>query len=79
MDQLRAPERRPGARIDADEEWIRRSGVVTRRFAGPDGTVVTMAAEAARKAMARSRTSPNAIDRVRPAAMSLLERAPGLR
>jgi 3-oxoacyl-[acyl-carrier-protein] synthase-3 len=40
-------------RIDSTDEWIRsRSGIVTRRFAAPDQTVGSMAADAARTALA---------------------------
>ncbi|MFE2571695.1 beta-ketoacyl-ACP synthase III [Streptomyces mirabilis] len=65
------------ARIDSSDAWIRRrSGIVTRRFAGPDETVVTMAAEAARKAMAQSGTHPSEVGMVLLATMSFLEQAP---
>ncbi|GGZ33090.1 beta-ketoacyl-ACP synthase III [Streptomyces poonensis] len=65
------------ARIDSSDEWIRRrSGIVSRRFAGPDETVITMAVEAARKAMAQSGTQPGDVDMVLLATMSFLEQAP---
>ncbi|MCG0283770.1 beta-ketoacyl-ACP synthase III [Streptomyces sp. PSAA01] len=65
------------SRIDSTDEWIRRrSGIVTRRFAGPDETVISMAAEAARKAMAQSGTDPGEVDMVLLATMSFLEQAP---
>ncbi|MEU3776659.1 beta-ketoacyl-ACP synthase III [Streptomyces sp. NPDC032472] len=65
------------ARIDSSDEWIRRrSGIVTRRFAGPGETVITMAAEAARKAMAQSGTHPGDVGMVLLATMSFLEQAP---
>ncbi|WP_333767849.1 beta-ketoacyl-ACP synthase III [Streptomyces sp. IBSBF 2435] len=65
------------ARIDSSDEWIRRrSGIASRRFAGPDETVITMAAEAARKAMAQSGTDPDEVDMVLLATMSFLEQAP---
>ncbi|MEU5629387.1 beta-ketoacyl-ACP synthase III [Streptomyces tendae] len=64
-------------RIESSDEWIRRrSGIVTRRFAGPDETVISMAAEAARKAMAQSGTDPAEVDAVLLATMSFLEQAP---
>jgi 3-oxoacyl-[acyl-carrier-protein] synthase-3 len=41
--------------IDSTDEWIReRSGIVTRRFAAPDESVVDMATSAASKALAAS-------------------------
>jgi 3-oxoacyl-[acyl-carrier-protein] synthase-3 len=50
-------------RIDSSDEWIRsRSGIVTRRFAGPDETVGAMAAEAAGKALAGAGLSPADMD-----------------
>ncbi len=65
------------ARIDSSDAWIRRrSGIVSRRFAGPGETVITMAAEAARKAMAQSGTDPAEVDAVLLATMSFLEQAP---
>ncbi len=65
------------ARIESSDEWIRRrSGIVTRRFAGPGETVISMAAEAARKAMAQSGTDPAEVDAVLLATMSFLEQAP---
>ncbi|GGW42127.1 3-oxoacyl-[acyl-carrier-protein] synthase 3 protein 1 [Streptomyces lucensis JCM 4490] len=64
-------------RIDSSDEWIRRrSGIASRRFAGPDETVIGMAAEAARKAMAQSGTQPDEVDMVLLATMSFLEQAP---
>ncbi|MFG3378780.1 beta-ketoacyl-ACP synthase III [Streptomyces tendae] len=64
-------------RIESSDEWIRRrSGIVTRRFAGPGETVISMAEEAARKAMAQSGTDPAEVDAVLLATMSFLEQAP---
>ncbi|MBP0455725.1 MULTISPECIES: beta-ketoacyl-ACP synthase III [unclassified Kitasatospora] len=64
-------------RIDSSDAWIRRrSGIATRRFAGPGETVITMAAEAARKAMAQSGTHPDDVGMVLLATMSFLEQAP---
>jgi len=38
--------------IDSSDQWIReRSGIITRRYAAPDETVVDMAAAAAREAL----------------------------
>ncbi len=50
-------------RIDSSDEWIRsRSGIVTRRFAGPDESVGFMAAEAAGKALAGAGLGPDDVD-----------------
>ncbi|MYQ43808.1 beta-ketoacyl-ACP synthase III [Streptomyces sp. SID4985] len=65
------------ARIDSSDEWIRRrSGIETRCVAGPDETVISMAVEAARKAMAQSGTQPDDVGMVLLATMSFLEQAP---
>lgn len=51
------------ARIDSSDEWIReRSGIIERRWARPDESVVDMAREAARPAMERAGVDPAAID-----------------
>ncbi|QFR00439.1 ketoacyl-ACP synthase III [Streptomyces phaeolivaceus] len=64
-------------RIDSSDEWIRRrSGIVTRRFAGPDETVISMGAEAARKAVAQAGIDVGEIDLVLLGSMSFLEQAP---
>src|SRR5262249_48793596 len=64
-------------RIDSSDEWIRRrTGITSRRIAGPDETVITMATEAARKAMAQSGTQPGDVDMVLPATMTVLEQSP---
>ena len=63
--------------LASSDEWIRRrSGIVTRRFAGDDETVVFMAAEAARKALAQAGTDPRDVDMVLLASMSLLTQSP---
>ena len=50
-------------RIDSSDEWIReRSGIVERRWARPDESVVDMAREAAIPAMERAGVDPTAID-----------------
>lgn len=65
------------ARIDSSDAWIRqRSGIVSRRFAEPDESVVSMAAEASRKALAQAGLAPAAVDTVLVASMSHLGRAP---
>jgi 3-oxoacyl-[acyl-carrier-protein] synthase III len=51
--------------IDSTDEWIReRSGVVTRRYAAPDESVVDMATSAASKALAASGVPAADIDLV---------------
>ena len=46
-------------RIDSSDEWIRqRSGIVTRRFARPDESVIDMAEVASRDALANAGVSP---------------------
>ncbi|MFB7897878.1 beta-ketoacyl-ACP synthase III [Streptomyces xiamenensis] len=61
-------------RMGSSDEWIRRrSGIVSRRFAGPDETVITMAVEAASKAIARSGIHPSDVGMVLLATMSFLE------
>ncbi|MEU9336957.1 beta-ketoacyl-ACP synthase 3 [Streptomyces sp. NPDC048290] len=63
--------------IDSSDDWIRRrSGIVTRRFAAPDDTVVEMAASASLKALAQSGVAPGAVDAVLLASMSVLEQSP---
>ncbi|GGV19625.1 3-oxoacyl-[acyl-carrier-protein] synthase 3 [Streptomyces filipinensis] len=65
------------ARIDSSDEWIRRrSGIVSRRFAAQQETVITMAAEAARKAVAQAGIDPGEVSMVLVATMSFLEQAP---
>ncbi|MFK4105098.1 beta-ketoacyl-ACP synthase 3 [Streptomyces sp. NPDC019531] len=65
------------ARLDSDDAWIRRrSGIVTRRFAGPSETVVSMGAAAAVKALAEAGVSPSAVGLLLLATMSHLEQSP---
>ena len=64
-------------RIDSSDDWIRRrSGIASRRFAGAGETVLTMAAEASRKALAQSGTDPQEVDMVLLASMSFTEQSP---
>ncbi|HZP51749.1 beta-ketoacyl-ACP synthase III [Actinocrinis sp.] len=64
-------------RIDSSDEWIRkRSGIAARRIAGPDETVLSMAAGAAAKAMAHAGLSPELLDTVLLASVSRLEQCP---
>lgn len=66
-----------GDRIGSTEEWIRRrSGIVSRHFAGPDENVVTMAAEAGRTALDSAGLAAARIDTVILATMSHLEQSP---
>jgi 3-oxoacyl-[acyl-carrier-protein] synthase-3 len=52
-------------RIDSSDEWIReRSGIVTRRFAAPDESVIDMSLAAAGKAIAQAGISPEQIGAV---------------
>ncbi|MGW9249944.1 beta-ketoacyl-ACP synthase 3 [Streptomyces badius] len=65
--------------IDSTEEWIEtRSGIVERRFAGPDETLPMMATAAAEKALAQAGTPPGEIDLVLVASMSNLVQTPPL-
>ena len=60
---------------DTDDAWVReRTGIVTRRFAADDDTVVSMATEAAAKALARAGVEP---DLVLLASCSLTRPVPG--
>src|SRR6266851_2601743 len=53
------------AKVDTSDEWIRsRTGIVSRRIAGPDETVADMAVAAGGKALAGSGLSPADIDLV---------------
>lgn len=64
-------------RINSSDEWIRRrSGIVTRRFAAPDDTVISMGAKAAVEALAQAGIDPDEIGMVLLASMSYLEQAP---
>jgi len=51
--------------IDSSDEWIReRSGIVTRRWAAPEESVVDMAEQAARKALAAAGINPSQVGAV---------------
>ena len=53
------------AHMDTSDEWIRdRTGIVSRRWAGPDESVVDMSAAAASKALAAAGISPEQVDLV---------------
>jgi 3-oxoacyl-[acyl-carrier-protein] synthase-3 len=65
--------------VDSSDEWIRRrTGISTRRFAGPDETLAVMAASAAGKALAQSGLAAAQVDCVIAATMSQLRQAPPL-
>jgi 3-oxoacyl-[acyl-carrier-protein] synthase-3 len=64
--------------IDSNDQWIReRSGIVTRRFAAPDESVVDMATSATSKALAASGVAPADIDLVLLATCSHPFQTPG--
>ncbi|NMO92931.1 beta-ketoacyl-ACP synthase 3 [Actinomycetospora sp. TBRC 11914] len=59
------------AHLDVDPDWVlARSGIRTRRFAGPDETVVAMGASAARDALAAAGVDPADVGAVLVATMS---------
>ncbi|MFD4370788.1 beta-ketoacyl-ACP synthase III [Streptomyces sp. NPDC058486] len=65
--------------IDSTDEWIRRrTGIVTRRWAGPDETLEAMGSEAASKAMAAAGTDPARIDCVIVATFTHLMQTPAV-
>ncbi|MEK9908592.1 MAG: 3-oxoacyl-ACP synthase, partial [Aquiluna sp.] len=51
--------------IDSSDEWIRqRTGIVTRKRAGKDRSLMDMSREAANEAISKSGISPSEIDAV---------------
>jgi 3-oxoacyl-[acyl-carrier-protein] synthase-3 len=65
--------------IDSSDEWIvRRTGIRTRRFAGPRETLAYMAGTAASKALAAAGVAASQLDGVMVATMSHLRQAPSL-
>jgi 3-oxoacyl-[acyl-carrier-protein] synthase-3 len=65
--------------VRSSDEWItRRTGIRTRRFAGPDETLAMMAATAAAKALAQAGLAAAEVDCVIAASMSHLFQAPPL-
>jgi 3-oxoacyl-[acyl-carrier-protein] synthase-3 len=66
------------ARVDTNDQWIRdRVGIVSRRIAGPDESVVDMAATAAGKALAASGLAAGDIDLVIVATCTMPSQIPG--
>jgi 3-oxoacyl-[acyl-carrier-protein] synthase III len=64
-------------RIDSSDEWIReRSGIVERRIAAPDETVVDMSVAAAEKALASAGLTADAIGMVLVATVTHLLQTP---
>ena len=58
-------------RIDSSDQWIReRSGIVSRRFAAEDETVVDMCLAAAKDAIAYAGIGPEQVDAVIVATVS---------
>ena len=63
--------------IDSSDEWIReRSGIVSRRFAAPEQTVIDLAEPAARMAIERAGLTPSDIDAVLVATVSHFQQTP---
>jgi len=64
-------------RIDSSDEWIRtRSGISSRRFAGPEETVVAMSVAAARTAIAHAGIQPEQVGAVVVATVSHFYQTP---
>lgn len=64
--------------MDTNDAWIReRTGIVTRRHAGPDETVASMAVEASAKALANAGMDASNVDLVLLASCSLTRPVPG--
>jgi len=63
--------------IDSSDEWIqKRSGIIERRFATPEETVVAMSTAAAREALADAGLEPGQLDGVIVATVSHLMQTP---
>ena len=64
--------------MDTNDAWIReRTGIVTRRFASETDSVVSMAADAAAKAIAKAGIDASDVDLVLLASCSLTKSVPG--
>ena len=67
------------AMVDTSDEWIRsRVGIEERRIAEPGETVDSMAAAAARHALANSDLDPSAIDLIVVATCTAIDRSPNM-
>ncbi|MGH3345061.1 MAG: beta-ketoacyl-ACP synthase III [Carbonactinosporaceae bacterium] len=65
--------------IDSTDEWIRaRSGIETRRWAGPDETVAEMSLAAAGKAIAQAGIAPEEVGCVLVSTVSHLKQTPSV-
>jgi len=65
--------------IDSSDEWIQqRSGIRTRRFAGPEESIQMMSVSAARQALERSGVLPEQVDCVVVATVSHLLQTPAI-
>jgi len=65
--------------IDSSDEWIQqRSGIIERRFAGPDETIQMMSVAAARKALGRAGIEAAQIDCVVVATVSHMLQTPAI-
>lgn len=65
--------------VDTSDEWIRsRVGIETRRIAGDDETVDSMAAQAAAKALANAGLAPADIDYLVVATCTAIDRSPNM-
>src|SRR3954470_933939 len=67
------------ARLDTSDEWIRkRTGIVTRRLAGPEESIAGMGADAGAKALAAAGVDPADLDLVILATCTAQRPIPGL-
>ncbi|HSP36401.1 MAG TPA: beta-ketoacyl-ACP synthase 3 [Frankiaceae bacterium] len=67
------------ARLDTSDEWIRRrTGIVTRRIAAPEESIVGMGADAGAKALAAAGIDPAELDLVILASCTAQRPIPGL-
>lgn len=67
------------ARLDTSDEWIRkRTGIVTRRIAGPEETIAGMGSDAGAKALAAAGVDPADLDLVILATCTAQRPIPGL-
>jgi 3-oxoacyl-[acyl-carrier-protein] synthase III len=65
--------------IDSSDEWIQqRSGIRTRRFAGPEETLQAMSVAAAREALAQADLDPRQVDAVVVATVTHMMQLPAI-